>query len=196
MTGTSAVIWTPSGPSSLRARRISKPAIPATENPPSIPKKRMRSTTGVVVSTASMIKKSPLASSPMRRMPPINPAEREPPKRSPSTETAIDSMLMMGNLPSKRSWGSMTTPVIPPEICTPGIPWIELTDALRAILKSVGSFSKSSKIRPMLRISMGMKSGHRKALPLPPKSRLTAKAASGLSRLPVRKLRSPSMKKL
>ena len=50
-----ALSRTPSGPSSESAKRIVKPPMPANAKPPSTPTKKMRSSTGVIVSSGSIM---------------------------------------------------------------------------------------------------------------------------------------------
>ena len=126
---------TPSGPNSETANRMVKPPIPEKEKPPSTPTKKTRSSTGVVVSRGSII--WALASS--LRIPPMRAALIWPPNKSPSIETPMEAISIIGNLPCLSNPMSMTTPSIVPENSSPLIPCRLVTEADRISWKLLGS---------------------------------------------------------
>ena len=185
--GTEALIKTPSGPSSERPRLMVNPPRPGMLNPPRIPRKNTRSSTGVVVSKTPIL--LPLASS--LRIPPTSAASSSPPKSLPLTLTPKDCMSTIGNLPSARRNGSIFTPVIEPANSRPATAGKPSTLTERVIRKRPGSLLKSGHSIPMSLILIGNHFGHMKLSPVAePTLRKTPKPDLA------RKLPSPSMAKL
>ena len=138
--GRSPTTSTPSGPSSEMAKRILKPPWPAIVRPPSTPTKNTRSATAVSRSSGPMM----LPSESSFRMPPSSPAVISPPNRLPVMETLMDSISVMGNLPSWSSPRSMRTPSTAPDTVRFGMPLISSTAAERMIEKRSGWACRSS----------------------------------------------------
>ncbi len=132
--GTSTLINTPKGPSSLNPNRMVSPPSPAMLNPPSRPRKNILFATGVVVSKVPIM----LSYASSFTMPPMSDAFISPPNIWPSRLTPMAAISMIGNDPSKRSMGAIFTPSMTPENSRPGIPSILSTLADRISTKSSG----------------------------------------------------------
>ena len=116
--GICAVTSTPSGPSSLSAKRMVKPDKPAKEYPASTPIKKTRSATTVSVSSTPI--SLPLASTLI--MPPINEPSIWPPKTLPEIETPSDSIPIIGLSPAINAPTSIWMPLTVPSNFRPGLP--------------------------------------------------------------------------
>ena len=160
--GTEAFRKTPSGPSSLMARRIVNPPTPGNSKPPCNPAKKTRSSTGVVISKLPISR--PAESSLM--MPPIRAAFISPPNILPRTDTPMEAMSMMGNLPSLSSPISIFTPSMAPSNSKPCKPCKPVTAADKVKTKSLGSFCISAHCMPSSVIRIGNHEGHWKLPPV------------------------------
>ena len=155
------MINTPSGPSSDRPKRIVRPPIAGRLKPPSTPKNRILSATGVVESKTSIALPWPST----LRMPPSKVAVSSPPKTLPVTRTPIAAISTMGNLPSISFCGLILTPSIVPSKLSPATAGSPLTLADRLMRKSPGSLSKSGHSIPSALILIGSHDGHLKLSP-------------------------------
>ena len=153
--GVAAVIITPRGPKSEKAMRMDILPTPGIPKPPSKPTKNTRSATGVVVFVAGI--RSPSASngsSPPSKVPLIS-----PPNISPSIPTAMASIAVIGNSPSRSRPTSISMPSTAP-LTFIGRPYKPLTDADRVSLKSSGCVAMLSQEMPRSVTWIGSQVGH------------------------------------